>query len=404
MKKTISIVGGGACALFLGCALDTDKYNVTIYERNGALGRKFLVAGDGGLNLTHSENLDAFAKRYTPERFLAQALNDFTNETYIKWINNIGVKTFVGSSGRVFPIKGVKPIEVLNAIINKLKDNSVKINYKHYWEGFSADNNLLFLHSEQSLKVKSDITVFCLGGASWPSTGSKGEWSSLFSAKNIVVNSFKASNCAFEIKWKKEFINKAQGKALKNISITCNNKTRLGEVVITKFGMEGSGIYPLSPEIRDGLSKNGKADVKIDLKPNLSFETIEKQLLKLHPKKNITDILKEDLNFSQAQLHLLKYHVSKEDFIDPRKLAFSIKSINLCVTGTAPLEDAISTVGGISLNEIHSNFSLKKILNVYAIGEMLDYDAPTGGYLLQSCFSMAQYLGAHLNNKTFNKF
>lgn len=404
MKKTISIVGGGACALFLGCALDADKYEITIYERNGALGRKFLVAGDGGLNLTHSESLEIFLKRYTPENFLIKALSDFTNEDYIKWINDLGIKTFVGTSGRVFPIKGIKPIEVLNAIISRLKDNSVKINYKHYWKGFSESNELLFITNEKSINVKSDVTVFCLGGASWPSTGSKGEWSTAFIAKNIVVNSFNASNCSFKIEWKEEFIAKAEGKALKNISLSCNGKTRLGEVVITKFGIEGSGIYPLSPEIRKQLDNNGKADLTIDLKPNLSLDTIEKQLVKLHPKKSITEILKMDLNFSPVQVHLLKYHVSKENFVNPHKVAFNIKNINLSITGTAPIEDAISTVGGISLNEINANFALKKMSNVYAIGEMLDYDAPTGGYLLQSCFSMSQYLAAYLNKEVFNKF
>ncbi|MBI2721008.1 MAG: TIGR03862 family flavoprotein [Bacteroidetes bacterium] len=404
MKKTLSIVGGGACALFLGCALDADKYEITIYERNVALGRKFLVAGDGGLNLTHSESLESFIKRYTPENFLLKPLRNFTNEDYIKWINELGIKTFVGTSGRVFPIKGAKPIEVLNAIIGKLKDNSVKINYKHYWQGFSESNELLFTSNEQIIKVKSDVTVFCLGGASWPSTGSKGEWSSLFSNKGVIVNPFKASNCNFKIEWKDEFIDKAQGKALKNISLSCNGKTRLGEVVITKFGIEGSGIYPLSPEIRNQLDKEGKADLTIDLKPNLSLDTLEKLFVKLHPKKNITEILKTDLKFSQVQVHLLKYHVSKENFVNPHKVAFRIKNINLSITGTAPLEDAISTVGGISLNEINANFALKKMSNVYAIGEMLDYDAPTGGYLLQSCFSMSKYLAAYLNKEAFNKF
>lgn len=396
MKKTISILGGGACALMLGCELDPEKYEVTIYERNAALGRKFLVAGDGGLNITHSENPEVFLKRYTPSLFLEKSFKYFTNKDLIAWLNEIGIKTYVGSSGRVFPLKEIKPVTVLNTIIEKIKNNSAALKYKHEWKGFSDDGGLLLLYNEKEIKIKSDIVIFCLGGASWPVTGSKGDWGNYFENMGVSVIPFHASNCSYEVDWKSEFISRTEGKALKNISITCGNKTNPGEVVLTKFGIEGSGIYPLSPLLRDELASKNAATIAIDFKPNVPLKTILEKLAKT-PGKNVTDVLKSDLNLSPVSIHLLKSYVSKENFLNPEKLSDHIKSFQIKIISAAPVDDAISTVGGICLKETTEFFELKKLSKHYAIGEMLDYDAPTGGYLLQSCFTMANFLAGHLN-------
>ncbi len=398
MKKTISIIGGGASALILGCELNTKKYTVSIFEKNTALARKFLVAGDGGLNLTHSEDESKFILRYTPYEFLETAFKNFSNKDLIKWLNNTGLETFVGTSGRVFPKKGIKPIDVLNRLEEKIKSNSVKINFKHEWTGFSENNELIFKTPTGNKQIQSDVVIFCLGGASWPVTGSKGDWLSFFKDKKIKTTPFEASNCSLKINWPQELIKVIEGKPLKNISIKCGNKIHAGEIVLTSFGIEGSGIYPLSPQIRDELNKLGLAKIYIDLKPLLSSEDALKKITNSRSKLSYTENIVKQLNLNKTQIILLKSVMSKSDFLDPIKIVNNLKNLELLISSLGPIEDAISSVGGISLTEISEDFELKKLKNKFVIGEMLDYDAPTGGYLLQSCFSMGKYLADHLND------
>lgn len=398
MKKKVTIVGGGAAALVLACELDPEKFEVSIFEKNAALGRKFLVAGEGGLNLTHSEKQDSFLNRYSPSYFLKEAFTQFSNKQLIVWLNALGIETFIGSSGRVFPKQGMKPIEVFNIILERVKKNEVGIHTKHSWKGFSEQGELIFEVGSELKKLKNDYTVFCLGGASWPVTGSLGDWTAYFSEKHISTIPFRASNCAFQVEWPSSFIAKTEGKVLKNISIQCGNIMQLGEIVITRFGLEGSGIYPLSPEIRVQMDKFARAEIYIDLKPNLSSEKIVKRLEGKPAKVNLTEFLKSELNINDVQITLLKHFLSKDEFLNSTSLAQNIKRFKLNIVGFAPIDEAISTVGGISLSEIDDFFQLKKLPDHFVIGEMLDYDAPTGGYLLQSCFSMAKYVATNLNN------
>jgi uncharacterized flavoprotein (TIGR03862 family) len=394
---SVSIIGAGPGGLMLGCFLDPRKFTVTIYEQNAAPGRKFLVAGDGGLNLTHSEDPQSFIERYTPAEFLRDAFSTFNNKDLVTWFNSIGVKTFTGSSGRVFPEKNIKPIQVLNALLAVLEKKQVSLLTRHRWKGFDRDNALIFENKDGSAILKSDITVLCMGGASWPVTGSTGAWLSFLKEKQIQVLPFESSNCAFKIGWKESILKNIQGKPLKNITVTCDNKTHAGEVVLTAFGMEGSGVYPLSPQIRKRLRKFGYAEILIDLKPALSRERILEKILINDETVSYTGRLKKQLNLTSVQIALLKELVEKKDFMDPQKLSGYIKALPLKVTDTAPLSEAISSTGGLSLGEINQNFMLKKMPGLYAIGEMLDYDAPTGGYLLQSCFSMGYYVARILN-------
>ena len=398
MKKTISIIGGGASALILGCELDPEKYTIGIYEKNTALARKFLVAGDGGLNLTHSEDEAKFILRYTPSEFLETSFKHFSNKDLVVWLNNLGIETFVGSSGRIFPKKDLKPIEVLNCLEEKIKNNHVTINFKHEWNGFLSNNELLFKTPAGNKQLQSDVVIFCLGGASWPVTGSKGDWITYFNAKGIKTIPFKASNCSFNINWPKEIIKSIEGKPLKNISITCANKVNAGEIVLTSFGIEGSGVYPLSPQIREELNKFGHAKIYIDLKPLLSSEDALKKITNSRSKLSYTENIVKQLNLNKTQIILLKSVMSKSDFLNPIKFVNNLKNLELLISSLGPIEDAISSVGGISLTEISEDFELKKIKNNFVIGEMLDYDAPTGGYLLQSCFSMGKHLADHLND------
>jgi uncharacterized flavoprotein (TIGR03862 family) len=394
VKKSVSIIGGGPAALLLAVFLDCQKFKVTIYEKNKALGRKFMVAGKGGFNLTHSEPIAELIARYTPSHFLEEALLNFDNHDFRNWIDTIGIPTYVGSSKRVYPKSGIKPIAVLNAILAILDKQDTNIQYKHTWTGWNSNHNLVF---NTDTEVKSDYTIFALGGSSWKVTGSDGTWLDLFKTQGIDITPFQASNCAYSVNWPEDFIKEHEGSPLKNIAISCLNKRQKGETVITRFGLEGNAIYALSPQIRKELESYQKAIIFIDLKPTLSFEDLHQKIKESTLKKTSEKLLKE-IKLSAAQVGLLKKYLSKETYLNPELLAQNIKKLRIEITGSALLNDAISTTGGVQLNAVDKNFQLKKLKDQYCIGEMLDWDAPTGGYLLQACFSMGMHVASHLNS------
>ena len=392
MKKQITIIGGGPSAFLLAAFLDVEKFNITIYEKNKTAGRKFLVAGKGGFNLTHSEPIDQLIKRYTPNKFLDNALLNFTNIDFRNWLDQIGIPTYIGSSKRVFPEKGIKPIEVLNAILKSLKEKGVIIKYEHAFSGWDGTGNPVI----NNKTIQTDYTVFSLGGGSWKVTGSDGSWLDIFSKKGIQTKIFQASNCGYQIDWKPNFIKKNEGTPLKNIAISCNNSIQKGEAVITKFGLEGNAIYGLSPQIREQLNTMSKATVFIDFKPSLTLENVLSKIKK-STYNNTTQILKKELKLSASQIDLLKTYLSKESYLNTESLIKNIKKFPLELINTASIDEAISTVGGVDLNAISENFELKKMSNQFCIGEMLDWDAPTGGYLLQASASIGVYLAKYLN-------
>lgn len=391
-KKKISIIGGGPSAFLLACFLDPEKFSVTIYEKNKTFGRKFLVAGKGGFNLTHSETTQELINRYTPTGFLDKALQNFTNTDFRNWLHTIAIPTYIGSSKRVYPKKGIKPIEVLNAIAKTLKEKGVTIKYEHTFSGWNNTDEPLL----NKVAIKTDYTIFCLGGASWKITGSDGKWLDSFSEKGIKTKIFQGSNCGYKINWNKDFIKNHEGTPLKNITISCDTRLQKGEAVITTFGLEGNAIYGLSPQIRAQLAANLKAAIYIDFKPSLSIENLYAKM-QVSGYKNTSQILKKEIKLSAAQIDLLKAYVSKEEYLNKEILAKKIKSFPLEILNTASIDESISTVGGIDLSAISQNFELEKLANQFCIGEMLDWDAPTGGYLLQGCVSTGVWLAKYLN-------
>jgi len=391
-KKKISIIGGGPSAFLLACFLDPEKFSVTIYEKNKTFGRKFLVAGKGGFNLTHSETTQELINRYTPTGFLDKALQNFTNTDFRNWLDTIAIPTYIGSSKRVYPKQGIKPIEVLNAIAKTLKEKGVTVKYEHTFSGWNNTDEPLL----NKVAIKTDYTIFCLGGASWKITGSDGKWLDSFSEKGIKTKIFQGSNCGYKINWNKDFIKKHEGTPLKNITISCDTKLQKGEAVITTFGLEGNAIYGLSPQIRAQLAANLKAAIYIDFKPSLSIENLYAKM-QVSGYKNTSQILKKEIKLSAAQIDLLKAYVSKEEYLNKEILAKKIKSFPLEILNTASIDESISTVGGIDLSAISQNFELEKLANQFCIGEMLDWDAPTGGYLLQGCVSTGVWLAKYLN-------
>tara|TARA_B100000795_G_scaffold115325_1_gene85650 strand:- start:3131 stop:4321 length:1191 start_codon:yes stop_codon:yes gene_type:complete len=391
-KKKISIIGGGPSAFLLACFLDPEKFSVTIYEKNKTFGRKFLVAGKGGFNLTHSETTQELINRYTPTGFLDKALQNFTNTDFRNWLDTIAIPTYIGSSKRVYPKQGIKPIEVLNAIAKTLKEKGVTIKYEHTFSGWNNTDEPLL----NKVAIKTDYTIFCLGGASWKITGSDGKWLDSFSEKGIKTKIFQGSNCGYKINWNKDFIKNHEGTPLKNITISCDTRLQKGEAVITTFGLEGNAIYGLSPQIRAQLAANLKAAIYIDFKPSLSIENLHAKM-QVSGYKNTSQILKKEIKLSAAQIDLLKAYVSKEEYLNKEILAKKIKSFPLEILNTASIDESISTVGGIDLSAISQNFELEKLANQFCIGEMLDWDAPTGGYLLQGCVSTGVWLAKYLN-------
>jgi len=392
MKQSVAIIGGGPSALALAAFLNPKKFDVWIYEKNKSTGRKFLVAGKGGFNLTHSEEIEQMIARYTDHPLISEALRSFTNTDLRNWLKEIGIPTFVGSSKRVYPEKGIKPIEVLNKILDVLTSNGTNIQYEKRWTGWNEKNELLF---QNGTIVSSDFTVFALGGGSWKVTGSDGFWLDTFSKKGIETRPFLPANCAYQVNWKVQFIEKHEGQPLKNIALVCSDKTSVGELVITQFGLEGNAIYALSGEIQHQLSAHKEATVYLDMKPMLSETEVLDKLTRSSAKT--TDFLRKKLKLSRVQIDLLKLTLSKEEFLNHSVLTQKIKHFPISLCAAAPIDEAISTTGGIVLSNLDENFAIKTLPKTYCIGEMLDWNAPTGGYLLQACFSMGVSLANHFN-------
>jgi hypothetical protein len=389
-RKQIAIIGGGPAGLMAADVLST-CHDVHIYEKEKGVGQKFLVAGKGGFNITNSLQGEDLTKKYTPEYFLKDALLDFDSAAVREWLLQMGIPTFAGSSGRIFPEKGITPADVLKKLKEKLVLQGVEFHLKYAFTGFNNDQSLTFKSGRNKIVVHADYFIFAMGGASWPVTGSTGEWSKIFDKNDIHILPFQSSNCGIHIAWPENIISNHAGKPLKNIAASVNGIHQKGEALVTDYGLEGSVIYPLVPEIRRKLSANEPVEIILDLKP---FNTEEQLVQKVHGKtstktKNYSDIF----NLDNVQLALIKAFTTKEIFLSPELFAASLKQITLPVEALRPVEEAISSIGGIDINEMNSDFSFKKLSNCFAIGEMLDWDAPTGGFLLQGSFSMGHWVG-----------
>ena len=395
---SIHIIGMGSAGLFLALALRDCGRIVHVYDQQSAAARKFLVAGEGGLNLTHSEPAVEFLSRYTPSEFLRAAFTKFDNQYFMDWLRQHEIPLFTGSSARVFPEAGIKPARVLSQLLSYLEVPSVQVHYRHQWQGIDEAGHLLFKNQQGFIHVPSSTTVFALGGASWPVTGSKGDWLHFFSERGIQVAPFQASNCRFICPMSSTSLDALAGKPLKNIGLQMGDEKRIGEIVFNSQGIEGSGCYPFSPLIRTQLKESGEAFLLLDLKPHNTADELLTQLNKTPQVGSWTEKVRTALRLDATAMRLLKELCSKETYLDGPALMQRLKALPLPIRGLGPLEEAISTVGGIVLEEVDENFELRQLPGTYVLGEMLDYDAPTGGYLLQSCFSMAMHLAEHLRS------
>ncbi len=384
-RRTISIIGGGPAGLMAADVL-APFHEVHLYEQGKSVGRKFLVAGQGGFNLTNSTDGPVLAAVFSPCGFLDEALAGFGSATLREWLMELGIETYVGSSGRVFPKRGTKPIDVLNALRARLTERGVHVHLEHTFVGFDEEVNAIVEHGGTRTSLAADFTLFALGGASWSVTGSTGAWPELFTPIGIQTTSFQASNCGIEIDWSEQFAHDHAGKALKNIRVAAHDHTSSGEATITQHWLEGNAIYPLVPALREAINGNGSAVLRIDLKPNNTTEQLLDKVAGKEPKNYA-----EAVNLDRASLALVKAFTTKERFLSPFSFVNDLKDLHLPVDSLRPFEEAISTVGGIRTTDLSPDFSFVRYPRIFALGEMVDWDAPTGGFLLQGCFAMGHH-------------
>lgn len=372
----IAIVGTGPAGLMAGTVLAEAGHKITFFEHKAAPGRKFLVAGHGGFNFTNSLEINAFIEKYDVSE-IQTLVRQFTKDDFCTFLQKIGIETFVGSSGKVFPLKTFKPIDVLNAWINYLKQFEVSFRYKHVLQDIS-EQTVTFLHQDECVKVEFDHLILALGGKSWSKTGSDGKWLNLFDTLNIKCEAFYPSNSGFECK-KFTFPAAFHGSVWKNVVVSLTNTKIKGEVTISSYGLEGSPIYALNPVLR----KYPDAILYVDFKPSFTVNELEE---KLRQCKNTTQGLK-NLKIPASALYLLRQCLSKEQYTSETFLAHYIKNCPIEGLSFRPMEEVISVGGGVSWSELHENLSLKKYPTISVCGEMLNWDTCTGGFLIQGAVS-----------------
>ena len=360
MSFSVEIIGAGPAGLMAAEVLAKGGAAVRVIDHMASPARKFLMAGCGGLNLTHSEPLEQFLDRYGEARSaLEPAIRAFPPEALVDWCNGLGIETFVGSSGRVFP-KAMKASPLLRAWLRRLDGLGVKLDLRTQWSG----------------EKRGDAMILALGGASWPRLGSDAQWVTALKERGVSVNDFIPSNCGIAIAWSAHFRERFAGTPLKRIAVTSGGRTVRGEAVVTRTGLEGGAIYALTPELR----RTGK--LSLDLRLDLTRTSLEERLSRPQGKSSRSTWLRKTTGLSPVAIALLRETGAPAT-------ADAIKAVDLTVTGTDGLARAISSAGGVALSGIDRNFELKAWPQVYAVGEMLDWEAPTGGYLLQACFSTA---------------
>lgn len=385
-KPTIAIIGGGPAGLIAAEKLAQAGCIVTIYDKKPSLGRKFLMAGRGGLNLTHSEELPRFLSRYgAAEKYLAPMVHDFTPSDLRAWCEGLEQETFIGTSGRIFP-KAMKASPLLRAWLMRLEQLGVDFKRQYEWAGWNEDDALVFKKANGSKDfIKPDATLLALGGASWPDLGSDGSWVEILKIRGADVKPFKPANCGFHVSWSAPMKRHA-GQPLKNISLNVGDKEVAGEMIITENGIEAGAVYALSSLIRDGIENNSNT-IRIDLRPNMSIDAIAEKLKRPRGRQSFSGWIQKSAGLNSLQTTLLREGYPGIQDMNPMQIASAIKAIPVLATRPFSIDKAISSAGGISFEGLTSNLMVKNMPGVFVAGEMLDWEAPTGGYLLQACFA-----------------
>lgn len=368
---------------------------VDLYDGMPSVGRKFLLAGVGGMNITHSEAYPAFLSRYA-ERApqIAPVLRSFDADALCRWIHDLGIETFIGSSGRVFPTD-MKAAPLLRAWLKRLRDSGVVIHTRHRWLGWDEHGALRIDSPEGEKTIKPDATLLALGGGSWSRLGSDGAWMLPLEQRGVGLAPLQPSNCGFEVQaWSELLVSKFAGAPLKNIAIGLNDDIpRLGECVITATGIEGSLIYALSAPMREAINAHGSATIHIDLLPGRPVDKIQAALSKPRGSRSMSKHLHSQVGIDGVKAALLRELTDAATFADPALLARAIKALPVTLVKTRPLDEAISSAGGVTFEALDEQLMLKALPGVFCAGEMLDWEAPTGGYLLTGCFASGRAAG-----------
>lgn len=388
-QKTIAVIGGGPAGLSAAEVLSASGHAVSIYDAMPTFARKFLLAGKSGLNITHSEDYERFATRFGGANpHLRAALDAFTPADIRAWAADLGTETFVGSSGRVFP-NVMKASPLLRAWLARLEARGVSFFTRHRWIDF-AEGGHVFETPDGCKTISCDATLLALGGASYPRLGSDAGWVPLLSERGIAIAPFRPANCGFDVPWSELFRDRFAGEPLKSVTATSGAGTFPGEFVISKHGIEGSLVYAHSAALRDDLLQHGKATLSIDLAPGRTLERLSRDLARQDTKTSFSNRLRKAAGLDGVKAALLRELMPETDRNDPQKLAAAIKALPVPLLRPRPIAEVISSAGGIAFSEIDESYMLKYLPGTFAAGEMLDWEAPTGGYLLTACFATGQ--------------
>ncbi len=383
----VAVIGGGPAGLIAAEALGRSGAAVTVYDRMPSLGRKLLMAGRGGLNLTHGEDFERFVTRYAGAApALRPLIEAFRPEDLRAWCEGLGQETFVGSSGRVFP-RAFKASPLLRAWLLRLEGLGVRFALRHRWQGWDEGGRLVFTDgSGGTAAVEPGATILALGGASWPRLGSDGGWTELLSRRGVAVAPLRPANMGFTLPWSEVIRSRFEGEPLKRVALSFGGATVRGEAIVTADGIEGGAVYALSAGLRDAIERDGSATLTIDLRPDLSLEALAGRLGAPRRGQSASTFLRKAAALSPLGIAILR-ESSPALPVEPEALARLIKAAPLTLTGAKSLDRAISTAGGVPFSELDERLMLRRLPGVFVAGEMLDWEAPTGGYLLQAAFA-----------------
>lgn len=407
MPKTIAIIGAGAAGLMAADHLselmaDQERdWQITLYDAMPTPARKLMMAGKSGLNLTHAQPIDEFIASYSPYAdWMAPMIREFGPREVRSWSYAMGQSTFEGSSGRVFP-KSMKASPLLRRHFQHLEKRGVKLVTRHRWQGWTDDNALLFETPEGQATIRADAVLLALGGPTWPRLGTDGNFLSVLEEKGIACSPYRPANCGFEVGWSKQFIQQWAGEPVKSVTLTFGDRQVHGDFVITRYGIEGSAVYGLSAPLRDALEAGAPVTLQIDLRSHHDLDEVKKRLDQPRGKQSFANHIRKRLHLKGVQAALLKECTPREVMNDMGKLAQAIKALPIHVTAPRPLEEAISCAGGVHLSELGDDLMVKRQPGLFIAGEMLDWEAPTGGYLLTACMSQGHHaalgIGRYLN-------
>jgi uncharacterized flavoprotein (TIGR03862 family) len=396
-KTQVAIIGAGPAGLMAAEVLARGGAGVTVYDAMPSAGRKFLMAGRGGLNLTHSEPLPEFLMRYgEAQPRLAPAISAFPPASLRAWSEALGQPTFIGSSGRVFPTT-FKASPLLRAWLRRLDAMGVQLALRHRWTGWNDDGQLLFQTPDGKRVVDARATVLALGGASWPRLGSNGGWVETLAAKGVAVSPLRPANCGFTVAWSEIFRDRFEGEPLKGIALSFGSHSVRGEVIVTRAGLEGGAIYALSAVLREAIANAGKVTLHVALRPDLQMQDLMAQLSRPRGRQSLSNFLRKAAHLSPAAIGLLQEAAITSGVplssLSSASLAGLINDVPVELNGIASIARAISTAGGISFDELGADFMICRLPGIFAAGEMLDWEAPTGGYLLQAAFATGAAAG-----------